>query len=65
MAERKDYTPAEKQKYFNALAKKGSVLVTKKGVTPLTDFRRGFYKAKADEIAKARKRTWKKHHPNG
>lgn len=64
------YTAKQKQDYHNKLAKPGAkknvydksvgMVVTKS----VSDFERGVHKAKADNICKARQKTWRKHNKN-
>lgn len=71
MAEKKNvkYSPEQKQKYHNKLAKPGATKKVKNKETgkvetrKVSDFERGTHKAKADIIAKARMRTFRKHNP--
>ena len=57
MAKQK-YTAAQQQAWHNKQSKVGA---KDKDGNLLSDFARGFHKAKADEIVKQRKRVWARH----
>ena len=63
---KKEYTPAEKQKYHLEMSKKGATKVNPNTgeVYEISDFKRGEHYAKAQNILYARKRAKIRHENN-
>lgn len=62
MMAKQNYTAKQQQAYHNKQSKVGA---KGKDGNLLSDFARGYHKAKADEIVKQRKRAWNYHNKNG